>query len=206
MWGATIFDQTVCRIAFRHLRYDGRFTPPSLQGSLVYPGNFGVFNWGGVAVDPERQMAFTTPTYLAFTSQLVPRPNRPRAGAGATTAARRAAGAQRELRRALRQSRWAPFLSPLGIPCQAPPWGYVAGVDLRTGRVAWRHRNGTVRDLSPIPVPIRMGVPDLGGPMVTAGGVAFLSGSMDYYVRAYDVHDGEQIWEAAFRPAARRRR
>ncbi|TIU26746.1 MAG: membrane-bound PQQ-dependent dehydrogenase, glucose/quinate/shikimate family, partial [Mesorhizobium sp.] len=51
MWGVTMFDQLACRIELRKLRYEGRYTPPSLQGSLIYPGNFGVFNWGGVAVD-----------------------------------------------------------------------------------------------------------------------------------------------------------
>jgi quinoprotein glucose dehydrogenase len=196
MWGATIFDQTLCRIAYRHLRYEGRFTPPSTQGSLIYPGNFGVFNWGGVAVDPERQVAFTTPAYLAFTSQLVPRRN-PQAllvqahgtpPHGVLPALNENFGAPYAIR-------LGAFLSPLGIPCQAPPWGYVAGVDLRTGRIAWRHRNGTVRDLSPIPLPIKMGVPDLGGPIVTRGGVAFLSGTMDDYVRAYDLADGRQLWE-----------
>src|SRR5690606_24893488 len=75
MWGATLFDQLACRIAFQRLRYEGRYTPPSEQGSLIYPGNFGVFNWGGISVDPVRQIAFATPTYLAFKSQLVRRPD-----------------------------------------------------------------------------------------------------------------------------------
>ena len=73
MWGATPFEQLWCRLAFHRLRYEGRFTPPSEQGSLIYPGNFGVFNWGGVAVDPRRQVVFATPTRLAFVSTLVPR-------------------------------------------------------------------------------------------------------------------------------------
>ncbi|HEX7640169.1 MAG TPA: PQQ-binding-like beta-propeller repeat protein, partial [Burkholderiaceae bacterium] len=197
MWGATIFDQTLCRIAFHRLRYGGRFTPPSLQGSLIFPGNFGVFNWGGVAVDPERQVAFTTPTYLAFTSKLVPRHD-------PHSLLVQAHGAPPHgVLPALNENFGAPyaakmgaFLSPLGIPCEAPPWGYVAGVDLRTGRIVWQHRNGTVRDLSPLPLPFKMGVPDLGGPMITRGGVAFLSGTMDDYVRAYDVTDGRQLWRA----------
>jgi len=75
MWGATMFDQLACRIAFTKMRYGGRFTPPSTQVSLIYPGNFGVFNWGGIAVDPQRQVAFTTPTDLVFVSQLVARKN-----------------------------------------------------------------------------------------------------------------------------------
>ena len=77
-----------------------------------------------------------------------------------------------------------------------PPWGYVAAADLTTGSVIWRHRNGTVRDRSPIPLPFRMGVPGLGGPVVTAGGVAFLSGTIDDYVRAYDILNGKQLWES----------
>ena len=76
MWGITMFDQLACRIEFRPLRYEGRYTPPSLQGTIVYPGNFGTFNWGGVAVDPVRQVMFGMPTYLAFTSQLMPRDRR----------------------------------------------------------------------------------------------------------------------------------
>ena len=196
MWGATVFDQLACRIQFHRLRYEGRFTPPSVQGTLVYPGNFGVFNWGGIAVDPQRQIAFTTPTYLAFVSQLVPR-------ADDTTLYVQGANRPRGSLPALNENFGAPFavklhafLSPLGIPCQAPPWGYVAGVELATGRIAWMHKNGTVQDLTPIPLPFRMGVPNLGGPIVTAGGVAFLSGTLDRYVRAYDVSNGRQLWES----------
>jgi quinoprotein glucose dehydrogenase len=196
MWGGTILDQMVCRIQFAKLRYEGRFTPPSTQGSLIYPGNFGTFNWGGVAVDPQRGVAFTTPTYLAFVSTLVPRANATteyvqngHPPEGALPALNENFGAPFAIK-------LGPFTSPLGIPCQAPPWGYVAGADLHTGQIAWKHRNGTVRDLSPLPVPFRMGVPNLGGPVMTAGGVAFLSGSMDDYVRGYDVRDGHQVWES----------
>jgi quinoprotein glucose dehydrogenase len=89
-----------------------------------------------------------------------------------------------------------PFLSPIGLPCQAPPWGYVAGLDLVSGKVVWQHRNGTIRDQSPIPVPIKMGVPSLGGPMVTAGGVAFMGSALDYYLRAYDTETGKVLWKA----------
>jgi quinoprotein glucose dehydrogenase len=90
----------------------------------------------------------------------------------------------------------APFLSPIGLPCQQPPWGYVAGVDLTTGETVYRHVNGTVRDLSPVPLPFEMGVPGIGGPIVTRGGVAFLSGTLDYYVRGYDLATGAELWRA----------
>src|SRR5690606_25869456 len=71
----------------------------------------------------------------------------------------------------------------------------VAGVDLVSGQTVWQHRNGTVRDLTPLPLPFKMGVPSLGGPLLTAGGVAFLSGTLDNYLRAYDVTTGRQLWQ-----------
>lgn len=191
MWGASLLDQLACRIKFRSLRYEGRYTPPSLQGTLVYPGNFGTFNWGSVAVDPVRQVMFGMPTYLAFTSQLVPsseisateQVNAGEAGLNVN------AGGEYGVR-------MGPFTSPLGLPCQAPPWGYVAGVDLKTGQMAWMHRNGTVRDAAPVPLPpIRIGVPGIGGPMLTSSGVAFLAASIDDYLRAYDVATGARLWE-----------
>ena len=88
------------------------------------------------------------------------------------------------------------FTSPIGlrVPCQAPPWGTIAGVDLRTGKTVWQHKNGTVRDLAPVPLPLNLGVSNIGGPIATAGGVAFLSGTLDYFVRACDVTNGEEIW------------
>ena len=192
MWGVSMFDQLACRIEFLKLRYEGRYTPPSLQGSLIYPGNFGVFNWGSVAVDPARQIMFGMPTYLAFTSRLVPRADVPPPGAGTK-------GSEQGLNRnegAPYAVILAPFVSPLGLPCQAPPWGYVAGADLRTGKITWMHRNGTVRDSSPLPLPFKVGVPGIGGPIITAGGVAFLGAAVDDYLRAYDVTSGKQLWEA----------
>jgi quinoprotein glucose dehydrogenase len=190
MWGATMFDQMACRILFRSLNYDGRYTPPSVRGSIIYPGNFGTFNWGGVAVDPVRQVVFATPVYLAFTSTLIPRAN--------DTANYVSEGKPglNENYGAPYAAKMEPFLSPIGLPCQAPPWGYVAGVDLRSGQTVYQHKNGTVRDLSPLPLPFRMGVPGIGGPMITAGGVAFYSGSLDYYARAYDVTTGRKLWQA----------
>lgn len=195
MWGATLFDQLACRIAFRQLRYEGRFTPPSIGGTLVHPGNFGVFNWGSIAVDPVRGVAFTTPALLAFTSQLVPRPD-------ASTLLVQPGGPPKGSLPALNENfgapfaaRMKPFVSAFGLPCQEPPWGTVAGVDLGTGNIAWRRRNGTVRDLAPVPLPFAMGVPSLGGPIITAGGVAFLSGTLDYYLRAYDLTTGRELWK-----------
>lgn len=192
MWGVSLFDQLLCRIDFHRLKYEGRYTPPSLKGTIVYPGNFGVFNWGSVAVDPERQIMFGMPTYLAFTSRLVPRADIPPKGSGEK-------GSEQGLNRnegAPYGVYMGPFLGPLGIPCQAPPWGYVTGVDLKAGKIAYKHKNGTVYDMTPLPLPFKLGVPGIGGPMLTRGGVAFLGAAVDNYLRAYDVTNGRELWRA----------
>lgn len=192
MWGVTMFDQMVCRIWLKQMNYEGQYTPPSLNGTIVYPGNFGTFNWGSVAVDPERMVMFGMPTYLAFTSKLVPRADIPPKGQdekGSEQGLNRNDGAPYGVF-------MGPFLGPLQIPCQAPPWGYVAGADLRTGEIAYKHRNGTVMDMTPLPLPFKVGVPGIGGPMITKGGVAFLGAAVDDYLRAYNLTNGRQLWEA----------
>ncbi|OAV50337.1 glucose dehydrogenase [Rhizobium sp. WYCCWR10014] len=191
MWGVSLFDQMACRIDFHRYHYEGRYTPPSLKGTIVYPGNFGTFNWGSVAVDPERQIMFGMPTYLAFTSRLVPAADIPPRGQdekGSEQGLNRNDGAPYGVF-------MGPFLGLLKIPCQAPPWGYVAGVDLRTGKIAYMHKNGTVHDMTPLPLPFKVGVPGIGGPMLTKGGVAFLGAAVDNYLRAYDVTSGRELWQ-----------
>ncbi|MGV8959922.1 MAG: membrane-bound PQQ-dependent dehydrogenase, glucose/quinate/shikimate family [Stenotrophomonas sp.] len=189
MWGASLIDQMLCRIQFRKLRYEGRYTPPSLQGSLIYPGNFGVFNWGSIAVDPQRQVMFGMPTYLAFVSTLVPKDQ---LGGRELNTGEHGLNENKGADYAVEMK---PFMSPLGVPCQSPPWGTIAAADLRTGKIAYQYRNGTIRDLSPLPLPIHLGVPGIGGPLLTGGGVAFMSAAVDDNFRAYDLASGEVVWD-----------
>jgi quinoprotein glucose dehydrogenase len=200
MWGATMLDQLSCRIKFRGLRYEGPYTPPSRQGSLVFPGNFGVMDWGGMAIDPIRMVAFAHPNYMAFVDRLIPQEPAPapapeRNGQDSADKTSNIKGFNPNYGAPFAVA-LNPFLSSIGLPCQAPPWGYVAGLDLVSGKVIWRHRNGTIRDQSPIPVPFKLGVPSLGGPMMTAGGVAFMGSALDYYLRAYDTETGKVLWKA----------
>jgi quinoprotein glucose dehydrogenase len=191
MWGTTPIDQMICRIEFHQLRYEGRDTPPSLRGSIVYPGNTGIFNWGGVAVDPIRQVMVGATLQLAFIQKLIPRADdkTPLVSDGFAAFGENFGGKY--------AAKMGPFLSPLKLPCQQPPWGAVVGADLRTGQVIWRHRNGTVRDQIPgLALPFKLGVPSLGGPLLTAGGVMFYSGTTDNYLRAYAVASGRQLWQS----------
>lgn len=195
MWGATMFDQLVCRVMFHRLRYEGTFTPPSEQGTLVFPGNLGMFEWGGLAVDTDRQIAIANPIALPFVSRLIPRgpgnpiepPANDKGGSGTES------GIQPQYGVPFGVTLNA-FLSPLGLPCKQPAWGYISAVDLKTNQIVWKKRIGTVRDSSPLP--FKMGMPMLGGPMTTAGDVFFIGATADNYIRAFSTNTGEKLWQA----------
>jgi len=190
MWGASPFDQAWCRIRFRQMIYEGPYTPNSTHETIVYPSILGAFDWGGIAVDPVRQVMIAPPVHFAYVFQLVPRPN-PTANV-VTNGSKEHFNENYGAPYAINMN---PFLSPFGVPCQQPPWGALAGADLRTGKIAWMHRNGTTRDRGVIPIPFWMGVPGFGGPLITAGGVVFYSGQIDDYLRAYDETDGKLLWQ-----------
>lgn len=195
MWGATMFDQLYCRAYFKTLNYDGIYTPPSENGTLVFPGNLGVFEWGGISVNPDRQVAVMNPIGLPFVSKLIPEnPNRAitTQGSGTESGVQPMYGVPYGVE-------ISAFLSPLGLPCKQPSWGFVAGVDLNTHQVVWKKRIGTIRDSLPnlfqLP-PIKIGVPGLGGSISTAGNVMFVAATQDNYIRAYNVSNGEMLWQA----------
>lgn len=195
MWGATPFDQLMCRVIFHRLNYEGIYTPPSENGTLVFPGNLGIFEWGGMSVNTDRQAAFMNPLGLPFVSRLIPTdPNRPQLekGAGTEQGVQPMYGVPYGVN-------ISAFLSPLGLPCKQPAWMTVAGVDLGTHQVVWRKRVGTIRDSLPklmeLPA-IKAGVPGLGGLISTAGNLVFIGATQDNYVRAFNANNGDLLWEA----------
>lgn len=152
MWGATMFDQLVCRVIFHQLRYEGIFTPPSEQGTLVFPGNLGMFEWGGISVDPNRQVAIANPMALPFVSKLIPRgpcnpmePPKDAKGSGTESGVQPQYGVPYGVT-------LNPFLSPFGLPCKQPAWGYISALDLKTNEVVWKKRIGTPQDSLPFPI------------------------------------------------------
>jgi membrane-bound PQQ-dependent dehydrogenase (glucose/quinate/shikimate family) len=186
MWGLTPFDHMWCRREFLKLRYEGHFTPPTIEGTLVYPGNAGGFNWGGVAVDEDNQLMVATPLLMASRLALVPRDKVPK-----------------ETRRYLQlgtpyAAEIRMFMSPLAMPCIKPPYGRIAVVDLQTRQVLWNKRLGTTNESGPlgmkVGVRLPMGVPVSAGSLVTKGGVIFYGGGMDRHFRAFDLRTGDELW------------
>ena len=203
MWGATMFDQMLCRIEFRSRRYEGQYTPPSLQGSIGYPDIFGVFNWGSVAVDPERELMFVNPTWLPYLTKLIPRAQADAAGIvpfGMKSNVSKPAGLHVSgyvypQAGTPYASMAGPFLSSWGFPCHRPPWGAVAVVDLRTQKILWQRPFGTTRDVAPLGISLPTGVFSLGSAVMTRGGVAFIGAAIDNYLRAFDIITGEELWK-----------
>ena len=94
------------------------------------------------------------------------------------------------------------LLSPWGLPCSPPPWGTLAAVEAKTGKIRWQVPLGTVRELAPVPLPIGWGTPTLGGPMTTATGLTFIGATMDRTFRAFDTETGRELWHTSMPASA----
>ncbi len=190
--GLTPWDRGRCRDAIAKLRNEGLYTPPSLRGTLEFPGIAGGTNWGSVAFDADRSLLLVNTSRAAFQATLVPRDEfeaqRDRARGDRTVEFAPQVGTPYGMRR-------GPVLSPLGMPCNAPPWGALSAVDLSNGTIRWESTLGTPRDLAPVPVWFATGTPNLGGPLVTAGGLVFIGAAMDDYLRAFDTETGRELWK-----------
>jgi len=189
LWGLTPLDRWWCRREFRKYRHQGLFTPPSLQGTVNYPGELGASNWGGVAIDPQRGILIANTNRIASIVRLIPRADAERMQAAGKMLYQPSEGTPyaADIRA---------FLSPLGVPCTAPPWGMLTAIDLRAGRVLWEQPLGTIRDMAPLPLPWQVGVPNTGGALITAGGVVFIGAAADNYLRAFSLETGRELWRA----------
>jgi quinate dehydrogenase (quinone) len=198
MWGATIFDQLLCRIAFKQMRYEGLYTAPGTDVSLAFPGSLGGMNWGGLSTDPVHGFIFANDMRLGLWVKMIPSANKGgAAGGGEAVNTGMGSVPLKGTPYAVDKNR---FLSALGIPCQAPPFGTLTAIDLKTRQIAWQVPVGTVQDTGPLGIKMRMhipiGMPTLGGTLSTQGGLVFIAGTQDYYLRAYDSATGKEIWKA----------
>jgi len=195
MWGLTPLDQLWCRIRFKQARYEGLFTPVETRDTLMYPGTAGGINWGSASVDAARGVVIVNTLRFANFGRLIPR----------KAAGDKAFGGQEGVATfAMTGTPYifaqTPFMSPLKVPCQRPPFGTIQALDLKTRKLLWSQSFGTAAKSGPFGIPtelpIRMGVPNMGGSVVTAGGLAFIGASQDRRLRAYDVETGRELWSA----------
>jgi quinoprotein glucose dehydrogenase len=193
-WGLTFWDRGRCREKIAALRNEGLFTPPSLHGTVHLPSTAGGGNWGAAAYDPARGLLIVNAIDIAFSSTLYERADFDPSHASDVYAA------IGEMPDAPYGWIAEPLLSPFGIPCTPPPWGTLTAIDLRAGAILWQIPFGRM-PLGPFHTPRAWGAPNVGGPILTAGGLVFIGASFDRRLRAYDAATGAELWSAKL-PAA----
>jgi quinoprotein glucose dehydrogenase len=187
-WGLTPWDRGACRDAIASYKSEGLFTPPSPEGTLMYPFTGGGANWGGMAFNPDTQIMYVNTSRALHVVKLIRSEDFAAADAAEP---RKEISAQAGTRWAMRRDL---LLSPLGLPCNPPPFGVLHAVDLSDGTIKWESTLGTVRDIAPVPIPWKLGTPNFGGPLVTKGGLIFIGAAMDDYLRAFNAETGDELW------------
>ncbi|BEO64486.1 glucose dehydrogenase (plasmid) [Serratia marcescens] len=196
-WGMTMFDQLICRISFKKIRYDGDFTPPGLTPSLAYPGALGGFNWGSASYDPYNHRLFVNDIRVPNVKTILSREEYKRiASTRSPTPDGHGLAPMEHTPYGITSSLWA---SPLGVPCLQPPYGTITAIDLNRRKIAWQIPAGTTEDTGPLGIkshlPLKLGMPTYAGTSVTAGGLVFFSGFQDYSLRAFDAQTGKEVWK-----------
>jgi quinoprotein glucose dehydrogenase len=189
-WGITAEDREVCRERLKSLRNDGLFTPPSLKGSLSLPGNVGGINWSGYAYDPKNSLLVVNSNNLPSEMGVISADkywDTVDNNKSDLEYTQQAGGPYGMFRTFL-------FAKAHHLPCAPPPWGTLTAVDMAAGTIRWQIPLGSFAPSKSI-VPV--GATSLGGPIVTAGGLVFIAGTMiDPSFRAFDVESGKEIWKA----------
>ena len=167
------------------------FTPPSLEGTLMRPGDIGGANWGGGAFDPDTGMLYVKSSNVPNNIKIAHpdhSPDNPRA--------------------AENDAEWSGDLAAInasfhhGLPLTKPPYAYLTAIDLNRGVIAWQQTFGdwaTLRRhpaLKGVSLPAQLGVPGPQGGIVTRGGLLFI-GSEDTVLHAIDKASGKDLWQGA---------
>ena len=198
-WGMNEADRNWCRERIRSLRSEGIFTPPSVEGSVIFPGNIGGMAWGGAAWDPKSGYLIVPTNRLAAVVQLIPRERfqaesqrKDRLGVEFAPQHGTPYGMAREF-----------LLTPGRCPCNAPPWGALSAVDTSTGKIAWEVPLGMLPWLEGNKDAAKWGSINLGGPVTTASGLAFIGATLDPYLRAFETTTGKELWKGKLPASAR---
>jgi quinoprotein glucose dehydrogenase len=189
MDGFVWFDKRACQKTLAKYRSDGMFTPPTEEGSVLYPTTTGGINWGGITIDPEQGVLYVNQMHFAAVVQLLPRQvyDELNPQGGYPLEYYPMAGSPYGVKR-------FPLMSPLGAPCNPRPWGSLTAVDLKSGETLWRRPLGTTRGQAPWPLWFEAGTPHTGGSLATPGGLLFISATTDGFFRAFDARNGDELW------------
>lgn len=199
MWGMSPIDQLWCRIQFHRANYAGQFTPPSVDKPFIqYPGYNGGSDWGSVSVDPERGILIANYNDMPNYNKLIPRDVADARGVEPFSDEGGEAGPMAGVPYAIEvNAGWrVPFT---GLLCSEPPYGWIRGIDLVTGETIWDQPFGSAENNGPFGIPsmlpLKIGTPNNGGPITTAGGLTFVAATTDNKLRAFATETGEELWQ-----------
>ena len=187
-WLADALSFGQCSRDREQYRYEGIYTPPSVQGTFLYPGTAGANNWGGAAVDPRSGIFYVNSMHVVQIIRLIPRAEYDQINGGSGNEA--GFYPQEGAPYGIELKEWR---TNLGLPCWAPPFGTFSAYDLATGERLYEVPFGLSQQWGFYGLS-DWGSPTLGGPVVTAGGVVFIGASMDARVRALDAATGAELW------------
>ncbi|MCB1680187.1 MAG: pyrroloquinoline quinone-dependent dehydrogenase [Halioglobus sp.] len=196
-WGFTFYDRGACEDKIRALRSEGIYTPVTERGTVFYPSSIGGMNWGGVAFDPGSNLVIANTNRVPMQVRAIPLDQKPADSSGGEKGDHVGgkAAMQALFPKDMPYGFEMKFLeSPFGAPCSKPPWGSLVAVDLTDGSIVWDVPLGTIKKLAPLPIPWKLGTPNLGGPIITGGGLVFIGAAMDDMIRAFDLKSGEELW------------
>jgi quinoprotein glucose dehydrogenase len=189
-WAVNDKEKQACFARLHSLRNEGTFTPPSLSGTLVIPGNVGGMNWSGYAFDPTRNLLVVNVNNLPASVRLIPR-------AEFRDAKSRTEPGEYSPQEGCPYGLVRNFIQAASnLPCCPPPWGLLTAVDLAKGEIRWQVPLGNMGGLGPNHPNVPDGSISLGGPIVTAAGLIFIAGTLDPVIRAFDIDSGKELWKA----------
>ncbi len=185
-----------CTRMLENVRFEGIFTPPSLAGTLLYPGNPGGINWGSMSFQQGGSLAFTVVNRFPTVVQLLPRREYRR---------QRRAESHKDTDAQYTSQSGTPFgmvrfdlyrSYPQGnVPCLEGPWSTLVAIDLAEGKVKWEVPAGIAPGVPANGEAATWGSPvNYGGSIITEGGVLFLATREDRMLHAYDAKSGTEIW------------
>jgi glucose dehydrogenase len=163
---------------------EGAYTPySSKEFRVIFPGQQGGPNYGGVSVDPTLGYVFVNSRNVGGMGRLDKSPD------GDQVAYRRYS----PLGKGSFNARfWDPDTE---LPCQQPPWAELMAVNANTGDIAWRVPFGTSDELEAKGIH-NTGAFGQGGSIATAGGLVFIAGTIDKRIRGFESRSGKLLWEA----------
>jgi quinoprotein glucose dehydrogenase len=201
-WGATPENLASAKARIAKYRYQGPFTPPSFEGSIMAPGNVGGINWSGICYDPKTGMLYTNINRVAAVIRMVPREQVDSLGIESVEFLRAETGRQRGTPYVMKRD-YLMKAGPYGLLMQTrPPWGTLVGIDLKTGTKKWEVPLGYQMPPDKYPDAEKWGSLNFGGAIVTAGNLVFIAASIDGHLRAFDSRTGQVLWEYALPASA----